>query len=128
MAAAHMLPETISTADLVKQTLAEAHELVRLEVRIAREELKEDLAEARRAAIAGLLAVVLGELALGALVVALILAVGGTPGAALVVAVGLAALTTASAALAYTMVPKLVLGKTRRHLEADAAELKEHLV
>jgi uncharacterized membrane protein YqjE len=128
MAAVHLPPESVPTADLVKQVLVEARELVKLEVRIAREELKEDLMEAERAAIAGVLAVVLGVLALGALVVTLILAIGGTAGAAFVVAVGLAALTALSAAFAYAMVPKVVLGKTRRHLEEDAAELKEHLV
>jgi uncharacterized membrane protein YqjE len=126
MAAVQMPPESVPTADLVKQTLVEARDLVKLEVRIAKEELEEDLLEAKRAAYAGVLAVALGLLALAALVVAVILAIGGTPGAAVVVAVGLGALTAISAASAYAAAPKSLLAKTRRHLEDDATALKGH--
>ena len=127
MAAVQMPSESVPTAELLRQTLDEARKLVTLEVRIAREELKQDLVEAKRAAIAGALALGMALLVLGALVVALILALGGTAGAALSVAAALAALTAFSVAFAYSAAPKSLLGKTRQHLKEDANEIKEHV-
>ena len=125
--AVQMPPESISTSELLKQTIEEARELVKLEVGIAREELKQDLREAKRAAIAGALALGMAVLVLDALVVAIILALGGTASAALAVAAALAALTALSVAFAYTAAPKSLLGKTRQHLKEDANEIKEHM-
>jgi uncharacterized membrane protein YqjE len=127
MSAIQEPPELLPTTDLVKQALSEARDLVQLEVRIAKEELREELVEAKRAAIAGALAIGIAMLVLGALLVAVILALGGTVGAALVVAAGLAALAAISVAVAYATAPKSVLGKTRKHLKQDATELKEHV-
>ena len=127
MAAFETPPKSVPTADLIKQTLAEARDLVELEVRLAKEELKADVVEAKRAAIAGALGLGILLLLLGALVVAVILALGGTVGAALIVSAGLALLAATSVAVAYAIAPKSLLGKTRRHLKQDATELKEHV-
>lgn len=121
-------PETLSTPDLVKQVLTEARDLVELEVRMAKAELREDLSEAKRAAIAGGLAVGIAMLVIAALLVAVIFALGGTVVAALIVAAALAALAAVSIAVAYATAPKSLLGKTREHLKTDASELKEHVV
>jgi len=67
-------------------------------------------------------------LTLGALLVAVILALGGTAVTALVVAAVLAVLAVASIAAAYALVPKTVLGQTREHLKGDVEQLKEHVV
>jgi uncharacterized membrane protein YqjE len=128
MSALQSPPELLPTPDLVKEVLGEARSLIELEVRIAKEELREELNEAKRAAIAGSLAIAIGMLVLGALIVAVILALGGTVGAALVVAAALAALAAISVAVAYGMAPKSVLGKTRQHIKQDANTLKEHVV
>ena len=117
----------VPTAELIRQALTEARELATLEVRIAKEELREELAEAQHAAIAGALAIAVALLVLVALVVAVILALGGTVGAALIVAAALAGLAVVSVIVAYAAAPKSLLAKTRQHLKKDAAELKEHV-
>jgi uncharacterized membrane protein YqjE len=127
MPVADSLLESASTPELAKRALIEARELVELEVRIAKEELREDLAEAVRAAIAAALAIGIAMLVLGALVVAVILALGGTVVAALMVAAALAVLAIVSMALAYASAPKSLLGKTRKHLKDDRTALKEHV-
>lgn len=127
MSALQSPPDLLPTAELVKQALGEARGLVELEVRIAKEELRAELLEAKRAAIAGTLAIGIAMLVLGALIVALIFALGGTVAAALVVAAALAALAAISVAVAYATAPKSVLGKTRQHLKDDAETLKEHV-
>jgi uncharacterized membrane protein YqjE len=119
--------ESLPTPDLVKRALAEARELVELEVRLAKAELREDLVEAKRAAVAGALAIGIALLVVDALLVAVILALGGTVAAALIVAAALAALVVVSAAVAYAAAPKTLLGKTREHLKTDATELKERV-
>jgi uncharacterized membrane protein YqjE len=120
-------PDAVPTVDLVTQVLAEARELVELEVRSAKQELREDLAEATRAVIAAALAIAIGLLVLAALVVAVIIALGGTVAAALIVAAALAALAVISLAVAYAAAPKTLLGKTRQHLKDDVSALKEHV-
>ena len=115
-----------STTDLVKRTLAEARELVQLEVQIAKQELREDLIQTEKAAIAGAVALVLLLLALAALVVAVIVALGGTVLAAALVGAGFIVLAAGAVALAYALAPKSPLGRTRRRLKEDVNRLKEH--
>jgi uncharacterized membrane protein YqjE len=121
-----MAPETISTVDLVKATVAEARELVQLEVRIAREELKAELQRVKRAAIVAGLATTSAFLFFASLVVALILVLGATLEAALWVGLGFAVIAAALGAVAYATLPKSFLPHTRRHLMNDLNELKEH--
>ncbi len=116
------------TSELLAGALAEARELVKLEVRIAKAELKEELAEAKRAAIAAGVAAASGLLTLTALLVAAILALGGTAAVALIAAGALAAVAVTSIAAAYASAPKTVLGHTREHLKDDISSLKEHVL
>ena len=113
--------------DLAKQVLGDARQLVQLEVRLARAELLEELAKAKRAAIAGVIAFASVLLGLCALVVALVLAIGGTPVAALGVALGFLALGAGVGAFAYASAPHSILDRTRRHVKEDISELKEHV-
>lgn len=120
-------PRATPASELLAQTLSEARELVRLEVRLARAELKEEVARAKRAAIVGAIGATFVVLALSSLVVAAVLALGGTAVTALVVAAVLAGLGVASIAIAYAAVPKAVLGQTREQIKSDVEQLKEHV-
>lgn len=114
-------------SELLAQALSEARELVTLEVRLAKAELKEEIAGAKRAALAGAVGGVFVTLALAALLVAVILALGGTAAIALIVAAVLAVLGAASIAIAYASAPKAVLEHTREQLKGDVEQLKEHV-
>jgi uncharacterized membrane protein YqjE len=116
------------TSELVAGALAEARELAKLEVRIAVAELKEELVQAKRAAIAAGVGAASGVLALAALLVALILALGGTVVVALIAAGALAAVAVVSIVLAYASAPKSVLRHTRGQLKDDFSSLKEHVL
>jgi uncharacterized membrane protein YqjE len=127
MSAGHFPPPPEpTTVDLAKQALGDARELVQLEVRLARAELLEELASVKRAAVAGLLGFTFVLLAFSALVMALVLALGGTAGAALAVAAGFLVLGAGLGALAYAALPRSILDRSRRHLQRDISELKEH--
>ena len=116
-----------SARELVAQVLSEAKELVRLEVRLARAELKDEIRRAKRAAVAGAIGAVFVILTLAILLVAVVLALGGTAIAALVVAAALAVLGATSLGLAYASMPKQVLEHTREQMKEDVEHLKEHV-
>lgn len=115
------------TAELLKQVLTEARELVTLEMRAGQAELREELARTRNAAIAFGLAFGVIVLSLGAFLVAVILAFGGTVLAALLVGAALAVLGAIGVGIAFASLPKSVLGNTRDHVRQDAVVLKEHV-
>lgn len=119
--------EEASTADLVKEAMDEARELVRLEVALAKEEVKEELKQVQHAAISGGVALTAAILALTMLAVALVLALGGTALAAVLVAVGFLVIAGAAAFIGYGMLPKSPMNKTRHRLENDVNQLKEHI-
>gem|GEM_PF-1148202 len=119
--------EEASTVDLVKEALDEAKELVRLEVELAKEEVREEVKQVRNASIAFAVAAAAGLLVLCLLGVALVLALGGTALAALGVAGGFLVLGAAAGWTAYGMLPKKPLEKTRNRLQADVNQLKEHI-
>lgn len=121
------LLEEASTADLVKEAVDEAKDLVRLEVELAKEELKEELKQVRHAAIAFGVAAAAAIIVLCLLSVAVVLALGGTAVAALIVAGGFLVLGGAAAWIAYGMLPKSPLEKTRARLQNDVNQLKEHI-
>lgn len=117
----------VPISELVKDALAEGQELVRLEVALAKTEVKETVKELKVSAIAFGVAAVTAIITLSMLLVALVLALGGTPLAALGVAGVLLLVVVAAAALGWSKLPKKPLHKTRRRLETDVRELKEHL-
>lgn len=121
------LLENASTADLVREAMDEAKELVRLEVELAKEEVKEELKHVERAAIAFGIAVAASIIVMSLLAMALVLALGGTPLIALAVAGGFLAIGGLAGWLGYGMLPKSPLEKTRHRLQNDMNQLKEHI-
>jgi uncharacterized membrane protein YqjE len=121
------LLEEASTADLVREAMDEAKELVRLEVELAKEEVKEELKQVQHAAIGFAVAAAAAVVVLCLLSVALVLALGGTAVAALLVAAGFVVLGGAAAWIGYGMLPRSPLEKTRNRLQNDVNQLKEHI-
>jgi hypothetical protein len=119
--------EEASTADLVREALDEARELVRLEVQIAKSEVQKEIALAKRAAMGFVAAVVLGQLLLATLVVVIVLALGGTALIALAVSGVLFVLTGAAAIVGYASMPKKPLEPIKNRLETGVRQLKEHI-
>jgi uncharacterized membrane protein YqjE len=119
--------DSVPTTELMRQIMDETQELVRIEARLARDELQGDLLQLRSAAIFGGLALLLGVLTLSTLVVALILAVGGAASVAFVVAAALLLGASGLAFVAYQRVPKPPLARTRARIESDVTQLKEHI-
>jgi len=121
------LLEDASTADLVREAMDEARELVRLEIALGKEEVKEELAQVKHAAISLGIAAGASMIVLCLLAVALVLALGGTALAALGVAGGFVVVAGIAGYLGYGMLPKNPLEKTRFRLENDVNQLKEHI-
>ncbi len=118
--------ETASTADLVKQALLEAKELVELEIQLAREEVHAELLQLKRAAIFGGVAVAAALLTASTAIVALVLALGGAALYAGIAAGLLLVVALGCAWYAYATLPKVPLERTRRRVKADIHQLKEH--
>ncbi len=121
------LLEETSTADLVREAMDEAKELVLLEVELAKEEVREELLQAKRAAIGFGVAAGASSVALCLLAVALVLALGGTALVALAVAGSFFVVAAVAGFVAYGMLPKAPLEKTRSRLQNDVKQLKEHI-
>lgn len=119
--------EETSTTALLKEAVDEAKELVRIEVALARAEIKTELARAKRAAIAMAVALVCAIVVLCVLSVALVLALGGTPLVALAIAGVFLAFAACAAAVGYGMLPKKPLEQTRDRLGTDVNQLREHI-
>jgi hypothetical protein len=119
--------EEASTADLVKEAMDEAKELVRLEVALAKEDVKAELVQVQHAAIGLGIAAGASVIVLCLLAVALVLALGGTPLAALGVAGGFVVIGGIAGYVGYGMLPKNPLERTRHRLETDVNQLKEHI-
>jgi hypothetical protein len=116
-----------STAELVKDALDEAKELVQLEVALAKEEVKEDLRHVRRAAIGFGVGLGASLLALTLLAMSLVFAIGATALVALLVAGGFLVTAALGAYVGYALLPKRALEKTRSRLQNDVNHLKEHI-
>jgi hypothetical protein len=119
--------EQASTVDLVKEVFDEAKELVRLEVEIAKDEVKQEVAQAKKAAIGFGVAFVFTVVAVCLLAVALVLAAGATAVVALAVAGGFLVLGGIAGYLGYSMVPKKPLDKTVHRAKRNVNQLKEHI-
>ena len=119
--------EEASTVDLVREALDEAKELVRLEVEIAKDEVKQEVAQTKKAAIGFGVALAFGLVVLSLLAVAIVLAVGGTAVGALIVASVFLVLGGVAGYLGYSMIPKKPLDKTINRVKRDVNQLKEHI-
>lgn len=120
--------EEASTADLVREAIDEAKELVRIEIELARGELDHEIQRAKRAVVgfgaAGLLAVI----GLALLAAAIPLAFNASAIAALIVGGILIGLALVAAFLGYAMLPKRPLEHTRGRLRNNMNQLKEHVI
>ena len=116
-----------STTDLLREAIAETRRLVVLEVALAKEEVRLELAETKRAVVMFAVAAVAAVLAAAMCFVALGLAI--FPGPAPVLAIGavLIASSIILGVLAWKRTPKNPLGRTRERLETDAHVLKERV-
>lgn len=115
------------TSTILRQTIDETKELVRLELALAREELQGDLRRLKVAAILAAVAIVLALSTLATLILALVLALGGTALSAVAVAVVLAVVCAALALGAYKNVPRVPLERTRARLASEVRQLEEHV-
>jgi Flp pilus assembly protein TadB len=117
----------LSTPELLRQSLDESRELVRLEIRLAQEELREDVHKLKAAGILLALAAASAIVALAMFHLALVFALGGTVGAALLVAL-IAVLEVAIAGfIGYRQLPKVPLERTRSRWATDVRALKEQV-
>lgn len=116
-----------STTDLVREAVDEARELVRLEVALAKDEVRRELDDAKKAAVMGAVAAVAALLAVAMLCVALALAIFPGPIPALVIGGIFVVGAAVFGYVAFRKVPKKPLEDTRRRLEGDARTFKEGL-
>jgi uncharacterized membrane protein YqjE len=128
----HPPPERValgeaSTTDLVREALDEAKELVKIEVELAKNEVKKEVGEIKTAAVGFAVALAASFVFLSLLAVALVLALGGSPLAALGVAAGFLVLAAAAGYAGYAKLPKKPLEQTRHNLRNDVNQLKEHI-
>jgi uncharacterized membrane protein YqjE len=119
--------DTLPTTELMRQVLDETKELVRLETRLAREEIQSDFVQLKSVAVFGGVAVLLALLTLSTLVVALVLALGGGALVAMVIAAALLLVAALFGGVAYQKLPKPPLARTRERLKTDVTQLKEHI-
>jgi Flp pilus assembly protein TadB len=115
------------THELVRETLEQTRELIRIEFALARNELNDDLAKVKRGGVWAGVGVVFASAMFAALVMALVLALGGTAVAALAVAGGCALLAAVAAVVAFQILPRAPLQRTRARLESEVNQLKEHV-
>jgi uncharacterized membrane protein YqjE len=118
--------DALPTTELMRQVLDETKELVRIETRLARDELSADLGQLKKAAVLGGVALLLALLSLSTLVTALVLALGGAL-VALVIAASMLLGASVAAAVAYQRLPKPPLARTRARLESDVKQLERHI-
>jgi hypothetical protein len=116
---------TESTADLLREAIEEARELVRLEVALAQNEMAAELSRARAAAVA--LAIAGSALTTGLAV--LLVAVALATGAAIAVALGIAVALFLTAGIAgsagYRKLPVAFLRRTRARFGDGLRRLDE---
>jgi uncharacterized membrane protein YqjE len=116
-----------STADLVRDAIAEARELVQLEVALAKNEVRGEIAQAKASSVGFGVALFLVIEGVAMLLVALVLAIAPTAPVALVVGLVLLAVAAVSGFAGYKLLPKKPMDHTRRRLQADLEQLKERL-
>lgn len=116
-----------SAGDLVREAIAETRELVRLEVALAREEIKTEMTRAKAGAIAMAVAATAAVCGLTLCLVAIAAAFSVIWLAALVLGAILLLGAGAAALLGWKAVPKRLMGSTRERLQTDVKQLKERI-
>lgn len=118
------MPESDHVVYLIKEAAQEASELARLELELARREMRSELAAMKRAAVMLAVAAAAGTLGLS-LVLALVAYVSREAVVGIAILAFAASVVTAFAGL--RRVPKLPLDRTRQRLEVDAKDLKARI-
>ena len=118
-------PET--TAELAREALGELRELVTLEVALAREEVKAEIAQLKTAAITLGIAAALAMAALSLLLVTVAAAISPMWFAALVIGATLVAAAVTVGTLGYRSLPRRPAPLTRERLESDLERLRERM-
>jgi len=114
-----------SAAQLVREAIDETRQLVKLEVELAKDEMRLELADAKKSAIMFGVAAVAALLAAAMMFVALALAIFPGPIPALVIGIVLVAAAAILGLVGFRKAPKKPLEKTRRRLETDVQVVKE---
>jgi hypothetical protein len=118
--------EEAGIGDLVKTALDDVQELAKIEIALAKQEVRHDILRLKGAAIAFGAAALGVFLALAMALVAVVLAVGATPGAALALAAILVGGSIIAGAVGYRLIPRAPgPEKTAKHAQAQARMLKE---
>jgi uncharacterized membrane protein YqjE len=119
--------EETPTPELVKQVIADSRELVALEVRLALDDLRNELVLVKKAAILIGVGALMAILGMTSLLVALLFALGGEASHALIIGGALILVAMISGAVALKLLPKKPLEKTLGRLRDDVNRLKEHV-
>jgi membrane protein len=112
-----------SVPRLLRQALANAKDLARLEIKLAQEELAHDVKRAKTSAIVWSIGLVLAIVLLCMLGYTLILVLGGTAWVAVLVALGFLAIAAVLGGLGFAQLPKPLLKRTRQRLDDDVNAL-----
>jgi len=113
------------TTELLREAIDEARHLVRLEVALAKDEVRTELRAAKGAAVAFGTAAIAGVLALATMVALVVVVLGPVGG--LILLAALLAVAALAALAGYRLLPKKPLEATRRRLEMDVDKLKERI-
>lgn len=111
--------------ELLKETLDEGRELVRVEVALARREALDELLAVKRAAVLLGAALVLATVAVALLGLALVLALGGGAAAAASAAGGMLLAALVTGVLGARALPTELLGGTQARVREDVRHIKE---
>jgi uncharacterized membrane protein YqjE len=112
---------------LAKQAIEEARLLVKLEVALAKNELKEEISELKISGVAFGVAAVSGFLMLSMVCLSVVLAIGAQWWVALIGAAIWLVLALAMALIGWSSLPKQPLERTRQRLSTDLKQLKERV-
>lgn len=113
--------------ELMREAIADARELVRLEVELAVREARDDLRSFEHAAIGFAFAAAAAVASLSLFAVAAVLALGAKQWIAAVIAGALLAFALAAAAVSWGALPKRPLERSRERVATDVQQIKENL-
>jgi hypothetical protein len=116
-----------TTAELVREAMSDARQLIQLEVQLARDDVKRELVAARSGAIALGVSALLVTLGLSLLLVAIALFIFPGPVPALILGLVLLAAAGVGASVGVKLLPKKPLEDTRRRLETDIEAVKDQV-
>ena len=118
---------TTPTVDLVKEAILDTRELVQTEIALAKNEMREEIRQAKLAAFA--LGTAAGAALIGIIliIVAIALAINVGPLPALLIGLGFLVIAAIALVIGYNRVPKDPMLRTRARVETDVRILKEHL-